>query len=103
MSQVQVDTMSHLVLQIYLGLTGKKQLYHINVTTVTGQHEGTLAILKRQNEKVLTTCSYYSYTHTSRTMLKLKPFFQRLGKTGERLCTHCSCMHSGNLDATPLH
>ena len=46
--------------------------------------------------------SYYSYTHTSSTMLKLKPFFQRLGKTGKRLCTHSSCMHSGNLHTTPL-
>ena len=46
--------------------------------------------------------SYYRYTHTSRTMLKLKPFFQRLGKMGKRLCTHCSCKHSGNLHI-PLH
>ena len=41
--------MSHLVLQIYLGPTGKKQLDHINVTTITGQHECSLAILTRQN------------------------------------------------------
>ena len=54
MNQLQVDTVSHLVLQIYLGPTGKKQLYHINVTTITGQHEGSLTILRRQNEKVLT-------------------------------------------------
>ena len=98
MNQLQVDTVSHLVLQIYLGPTKKKQLYHINVTTITGQHEGTLAILKKQNEKVLTTCSY---THTSRTMLKLKPFFQILGKREKgfvhtvHACTVVTCI--------PLH
>ena len=53
MNQLQVDTVSHLVLQVYLGPTGKKQLHHINVTTVTGQHEGSLTILRRQNEKIL--------------------------------------------------
>ena len=47
--------------------------------------------------------SYYRYTHTSATMLKLKPFFQRLRKTGKTLRTHCSCMHSGDLHTTSLH
>ena len=53
MNQLQVDTVSHLVLQVYLGPTGKKQLYHNNVTTVTGQHEGSLAILMEQNDKLV--------------------------------------------------
>ena len=53
MNQLQVDVVLHLVLQVYLGPTGEKKLYHINVTTITSQHEGSLAILRRQNEKVL--------------------------------------------------
>ena len=53
MNQLQVDVVPHLVLQVYLGPTGEKKLYHINVTTITSQHEGSLAILRRQNEKVL--------------------------------------------------
>ena len=53
MNQLQVDTVSHLVLQVYLGSTGEKQLHHNNVTSVTGQHEGSLAILRRQDEKIL--------------------------------------------------
>ena len=52
MNQLQVDTVSHLVLQVYLGPTEKKQLDHINVTTVTGQHEGSLTILRRQKQVV---------------------------------------------------
>ena len=52
MNQLQVDTVSHLVLQVYLGPTEKKQLYHINVTTITGQQEGSLAILTGQNDKL---------------------------------------------------
>ena len=49
MNQLQVDTVSHIVLHVYLGPIGKKQLHHNNVTTVTGQHEGSLAILRKQN------------------------------------------------------
>ena len=52
MNQLQVDTVSHLVLQVYLGPTGKKQLHHINVTTITGQHEGSMAILTGQSDKL---------------------------------------------------
>ena len=62
MNQLQVDTVSHLVLQVYLGPTGKKQLYHINVTTVAGQHEGSLAILRRQNRY------YHRYEHENRQL-----------------------------------
>ena len=105
MNQLQVDTVSHLVLQVYLGPTGEKKLHHLHVTTITSQHEGSLVILFRQNVKVLmvyTCCKtiitwssqiaiillssgyvhhcYYSCTHTSRTMLILKPCFQILGK-----------------------
>ena len=53
MNQLQVDTVSHLVLQVYLGPTGEKKLDHINVTNITSQHEGSLAILRRQKEKIL--------------------------------------------------
>ena len=47
-----MDTVSHLVLQVYLRPTGEKKLNHINVTTLTGTHEGSEAILRntvRQN------------------------------------------------------
>ena len=48
LNQLQHDTVSHLVLHVYLGPTGEKQLYHISMTTVTGKHEGSPAILRRQ-------------------------------------------------------
>ena len=44
-----VDFVSDLVLHVHLGPTGEKQLYHVSMTTVASQHEGTLAILRRQN------------------------------------------------------
>ena len=44
-----VDVVSDLVLHVYLGPTGEKQLYHVSMTTVTSQYEGSLAILRRQN------------------------------------------------------
>jgi len=50
MNQLQNDTMSHLVLQVYLGPTGEKQLYHFSMTTVTGQHEGRPAILRNETK-----------------------------------------------------
>ena len=45
----------HSILQVHLGLTGEEQLYNISMTTVTGQHEGSPAILRntmRQNSTV---------------------------------------------------
>ena len=48
MNQLQHDTMSHLVLQIYLGPTGEKLLYNVSMTTVAGQHEGRPAILRNK-------------------------------------------------------
>ena len=53
MNQLQHDTMSYLVLQVYLGPTGKKKLYNVSMTTVTGQHEGSPTIL--WNKMVTTT------------------------------------------------
>ena len=44
-----VDVVSDLVLQVYLGPTGEKQLYHVSMTTVASKHEGSLAILRGQN------------------------------------------------------
>ena len=47
--------MSHLVLQVHLGPTGEEQLYNISMTTVTGTHEGSPAILRntmRQNSTI---------------------------------------------------
>ena len=51
MNQVQ-HNMSDLVLQVYLGPTGEKQLYNVSMTTVTGQHECSPTIL--QNKMVTT-------------------------------------------------
>ena len=48
-SQLLADVVSDLVLQVYLGPTGEKQLYHVSMTTVASQREGTLAILRGQN------------------------------------------------------
>ena len=45
---LQVDVVSHLVLQVYLGPTGEKTLYHFSMTTVTGQHESSPAILRNR-------------------------------------------------------
>ena len=38
--------MSHLVLQVYLGPTGEKKLYHISTTTLTGTHEDSELMLR---------------------------------------------------------
>ena len=49
---MQVDTVSHLVLLVYLGLSGEKKLHHIGMTILTSTHEGSEAILRntvRQN------------------------------------------------------
>ena len=48
MNYQQVDAGSHLILQVYLGSTGEEKLYHISVTTVTGQHEGSPTILRNR-------------------------------------------------------
>ena len=48
MNQLQHDTVSHLVLQVYLGPTGEKQLYNVSMTTVTGQHEGRPTTLRNK-------------------------------------------------------
>ena len=48
-SQLLVDVVSHLVLHVCLGPAGEKQLYHVSMTTVASQHEGSLTILRRQN------------------------------------------------------
>lgn len=45
---LQVDAVSHLVLQVYLGPNGEEQLYHISITFDTGSHEGSPAILKNK-------------------------------------------------------
>ena len=45
-----VDIVSHFVLQV----TGKEKLYHISITTATGHHKGSTAILwngMRQNSR----------------------------------------------------
>ena len=45
----------HSILQVHLGPTGEEQLYNSSMTTVTGQHEGSPAILRntmRQNSTV---------------------------------------------------
>ena len=41
---------SHLALQVHLGSSGKKQLCNISMTTITGTHEGSPAILREKNE-----------------------------------------------------
>ena len=46
--QLQVDTVSHLVLQVYLGPNGEERLYHISMTFATGSHEGSPAILRNK-------------------------------------------------------
>ena len=50
-----VDVSHHSFLQVHLGLTGEEQLYNVCMTTVTGAHEGSPAILRntmRQNSTV---------------------------------------------------
>ena len=52
---VKLMFVSYLALQVYLGPTGEEQLYNSSMTTVTGQHEGSQAILRntmRQNSTV---------------------------------------------------
>ena len=36
----------HLVLQVYLGPTGEKKLYHISTTTLTGTHKDSELMLR---------------------------------------------------------
>ena len=51
-----VTRVAHLILQVHLGPTGEEKLYHISVTTVTGPHEGSTAILgNRMRQKVRIT------------------------------------------------
>ena len=50
-----VDVVSHLVLQVYLGPTGEKQLYHVSMPTVTSEHQGSPAILSNKWAKGITT------------------------------------------------
>ena len=45
----------HRILQVHLGPTGEEQLYNTSMTTVTGTHEGSPAILRntmRQNSTI---------------------------------------------------
>ena len=52
---VKLMFVSHLALQVHLGLTGEEKLYNISMTFDTGQHEGSPAILRntmRQNSTV---------------------------------------------------
>ena len=46
--QLQVDTVSHLVLQVYLGPNGEERLYHISMSFDTGSHEGGPAVLQNK-------------------------------------------------------
>ena len=46
--QLQVDAVTHFVLQVYLGPNTEEQLYHISTTFATGSHEGGLAILREK-------------------------------------------------------
>ena len=46
--QLQVDAVSHLVLQVYLGPNGEERLYHISMTFATGSHESSPAILRNK-------------------------------------------------------
>ena len=50
-----VHVVSHLALQVHLGPTGEEQLYNLSMTLVTGQLEGSPAILRntmRQNNTI---------------------------------------------------
>ena len=46
--QLQVDVLSHLVLQVNMGPNGEERLYHISMAFATGSHEGGPAILRNK-------------------------------------------------------
>ena len=43
-----VNVVSHLILQVYMGPTGKEKLYHISMTPDNGPHAGRHAILRNK-------------------------------------------------------
>ena len=43
-----VNVVSHLILQVYMGPTGKEKLYHISMTPDNGPHAGSHAILQNK-------------------------------------------------------
>ena len=78
----QVDVVSHLALQVYLGPTGEEQLYNISMTFDTGTHEGSPAILWNTMIQNSTVTVMNMEKTIERCVLTVKYYYMRQSMAG---------------------